>query len=656
MTAGVLAETMSEAAPAGTAALGLTAALVGAFLVSVVWMGLALGALYRRVGARGALAWIPVVRYAVMAHLTQSSVAGTVVARVVTAAGLVTWGCGVYLASSSTIALAGLGVAIVAGATAWMMWIVQTRRFGLDHSLPTGLTVVAAVAPGLWAAIVGWGSLVRPVSGTLPVRAPAVDDAPVAEVAEVEPVAVAVAAAPFAPVAAPAVEPVEAFAEPAAEAVAEPVTQPVTPPVTPPEVSVWGIAPAAGLWSNPEPVEPPVDQMYPVEPFTGSDGYPEDETLVPARPAPPEPDATAPVEPEPAPEPEADASAPVDEPALRTSPYATLAPRDLDDEPDGSARLSPYAELAPREPARLAEDAAWEAAMATPAPGTEVPAVDPEPAPEVAPAFLDIAAVEVEPEPEPLDEAPEPEPEPTLPPVHVEPTPTAPLSPYLRGGAAAPPAAPAGVPTFAMPAAFAAVPELEPEPVPEASVVAPAPAPVPAPAATTAPPVDPAPPTIEHHIVAPPPRTLPAPETGPDGAAEPTTVPIPAVAAPAEDDRTQVSARVREAWELVTSEGGTYRFDSTTVLLGRLGGLPPIDGTRRLDLADSTRTVSKSHARLRLERGGWWVEDLGSTNGTYLVDPEGREAQVPEGVPTPVAGRLILGDVEVQIRRRGGAA
>lgn len=29
-------------------------------------------------------------------------------------------------------------------------------------------------------------------------------------------------------------------------------------------------------------------------------------------------------------------------------------------------------------------------------------------------------------------------------------------------------------------------------------------------------------------------------------------------------------------------------------------------------------TVSRAHARFSCEAGGWWVEDLGSTNGTFV--------------------------------------
>ncbi|WP_062290575.1 FHA domain-containing protein [Demequina phytophila] len=539
MTAGVLTEVADELALGAPGGFALAGAVVGGFVVGLVWMGLALGAVYRKVGARAALAWIPVVRYAVLAHLTQSTVAGTVIARAVAGLGLATWAFGALLASSSTIALAGLGLAAVAGTAAWVMWIVQTHRFGLDHSLPAGLPVLAAVAPGLWAAVVGWSGLVRPVSGTVPVSAVAPgDDAPVAEPSSLT--------AP----AAPAVAPETAVDE-------EPAPTPS-----------WGFtAPAA-------------EEMHPIEPFTG-----DDEVVEPVA--------------EPAPT--------TERIVTRESPYASLARHGIEDSLR-TERRSPYAELAPRDlpdadPGIPSEESAWEAAVEA------VPAATPEAAPE----------------PE-RDQAPEPADEPATPvvaaPVYVEPTPTVPISPYMRGGAAAPPQAPAAVPTFEMPQAPAPAPAVEPAAEP-----------------------DTVPPGYHAAIIPPPPPPAPTAQEE-----------VPAASSPDvdhdHDDRTQVSTRQREAWELLTSEGGLHRFDASAVLLGRQGGLPPVDGTRRLDLADSTRTVSKAHARLVLQSGTWWVEDLGSTNGTYLVDPDGREAQVPEGVPTPVAGRLILGDIEVEIRRR----
>ncbi|MDN4476056.1 FHA domain-containing protein [Demequina sp. SYSU T00192] len=660
MTAGVLTEVVGEATMRGATGIAVVGAAVLAYAAGLVWMGLALGAIYRKVGARQARAWIPVARYAELAQLTQSTVAGTVAARVATAIGLAVWCYGAYLAGSAPVALTGVAIASVAAVTAWTLWIVQTHRFGLDHSLSGALPVLAAIAPGLWAAVVGWSSMVRPISGTVPVRAPQADE----EAAEAADDAV-LATVPAG----------DGHAEAAVEAPA------------------WGATPAAALWARAPEDRPDVAAMYPVEPFTGSDGYPEDEPMpgsagvrqreaatsqaeperaptaaepeqAPAvdvaaseaaapEPAPEEPAAA--IADEPVPEPsEASATepAPTTEPLpTRRSPYASLAPRDLADETPAVERRSPFADLAPR--ALPSEEAAWTAAVGEDAAPAEPPAASsPTPAQPSAPADeARPAAADREPEPE-LESEPKPEPESARPeaPAFVEPTPTMPISPYMRGGAAAPPRVPSSVPTFEMPQAPEPIAEPEPvaEPVAEPAA-APVAEPVP-PADLAAPPAPPAAEPAAHPFVITPPPAAPA---------RPEPAPVPAASSPApepeHDDRTQVSTRQREAWELVTSEGGTHRFDSSSVLLGRLGGMPPIDGTRRLDLADSTRTVSKSHARLVLQRGTWWVEDLGSTNGTYLVDADGREAQVAEGVPTPVAGRLILGDVEVEIRRRSTA-
>ncbi|WP_062304073.1 FHA domain-containing protein [Demequina subtropica] len=614
MTERVAMDVTGEVVTIGLEPALLAGGLIGAFVIAIVWMGVALGAVYSKVGARGSLAWIPVVRYAVLAHLTQSSVAGTVIARIVAGLGSLTWILGLTVVDSSTVALAGLGTASVAGIVAWAMWIVQTHRFGLDHALSPSLPVLAAIAPGIWAAVVGWGSSLPQAAPVAPAAAPASSTPPAAPPAVAPPVAPV--PPPF-PAAMPTAPPADEPAEP------DPASQ----------QAIWGGTPAAVLWARaPEPAAN-VDDMYPVEPFTGTDGYPRlnaqertgPSALPPAGPSlPPAPapaalapwehpaPSTQPVEQAPAPEPDPDATA---EPVARVSPFASLAPEVL---------------------ARSAEERAWDqSAPEEVAP--EAPAPEPEAAPApVAPAFLAAPAPEpTEPEPE-VEPAPEPEPEPEPPAVppapYIEATPTLPISPYLRGGAAAPPEAPAAVPSFEMPVVppLAAPPAAEPdtEPVePPHAASAPAPATEPGPG-----------------LVPPPPVAPEAPIAA---------MPIPLDDHP--DDRTQVSARQREAWELVTSEGGVYGFDASAVLLGRSGGLPPTDGTRRLDLADSTRTVSKSHARLTLQRGVWWVEDLGSTNGTYVVDAAGHESQAPEGVPTEVTGRLILGDVEVEIRRRGGA-
>lgn len=69
-------------------------------------------------------------------------------------------------------------------------------------------------------------------------------------------------------------------------------------------------------------------------------------------------------------------------------------------------------------------------------------------------------------------------------------------------------------------------------------------------------------------------------------------------------------------------------------------------------LVDSARSVSKTHVLVDVSGGGAWVIDLGSTNGTAVVDAHGRETVCVPGVPTAVPewGGFAAGNVGVQVR------
>lgn len=77
-------------------------------------------------------------------------------------------------------------------------------------------------------------------------------------------------------------------------------------------------------------------------------------------------------------------------------------------------------------------------------------------------------------------------------------------------------------------------------------------------------------------------------------------------------------------------------FTIPEVIIGRSG---------RSDYAITNETVSARHARLSYHHNQWWVEDLNSTNGTYLNDER-------LSVPTVVISgdELRCGKVSLSIR------
>jgi pSer/pThr/pTyr-binding forkhead associated (FHA) protein len=60
-----------------------------------------------------------------------------------------------------------------------------------------------------------------------------------------------------------------------------------------------------------------------------------------------------------------------------------------------------------------------------------------------------------------------------------------------------------------------------------------------------------------------------------------------------------------------TTAGSPRTFSVTEITVGR---------DPNSDLALDDRTISSHHAHLVFRQDQWWVEDLGSTNGTFLND------------------------------------
>ena len=333
---------------------------------------------------------------------------------------------------------------------------------------------------------------------------------------------------------------------------------------------------------------------------------------------------------------------------------------------------------APQFGATAATDASGYALPVPPpptAPGFGVP-----PAPSAAPASSAPAAV-----PPPAPPAPAP-PAPVTPPAPAAPAPQAPPAPTV---ASAPPVAPAspndGPPALVEPPGVihnpwaprpTTTPAVPPAPVVEAPptlippppVSSPAPEPVEAPAAELPPepatiaPV-PAPATIAPAptAITPPPVAEAAPAAAPVSADPPTLAkaPEPELVASEDDDDLDstivVDRRPVVPWKLIADDGFTVDLTGSAAVLGRKPA-PDASGAQAISIPDTTKTLSKVHARLELADGAWTVIDLDSTNGVIIVAADGTEDLLEKGASGVVLERFILGKVGLRVTFEHDAA
>jgi hypothetical protein len=129
---------------------------------------------------------------------------------------------------------------------------------------------------------------------------------------------------------------------------------------------------------------------------------------------------------------------------------------------------------------------------------------------------------------------------------------------------------------------------------------------------------------------------------------------------PADDDEDfgetiVVDRRPRIRYRLEIEGGPSIALTADTVVLGRkpATGEP---GTQDVAVPDTTRTLSKVHARLRLGEDGWVITDLESTNGVVVVAGDGEETLLDRGASAPVTGRFVLGKVGMSVVEEGAKA
>lgn len=284
-------------------------------------------------------------------------------------------------------------------------------------------------------------------------------------------------------------------------------------------------------------------------------------------------------------------------------------------------------------------DDAWrpsaQAAAAAAAADAAAGAADPAPAmPEVL-AETRVTAAEVAPVLPPL-----------TPPVHPSVQPPAPHVPSVPSPEAAAPL---------QEAVLAPEPALAPVPVPT-----PEPAPAPAPAQFSEPVPTPEPAPFPEPVLTPEPVPTPEPAPvvapGPVAGAEslasrsldpePLPEPLPELLDDDLDQTIAVSRRAR--WVLELPDGQQLELAGDDIVVGRK---PTAQGASDvLVIPDSTRTLSKSHARLRLEGDSWTIEDLNSTNGVFTIDAVGEHHELTPGARATATEQLVIGTLEVRLR------
>lgn len=100
--------------------------------------------------------------------------------------------------------------------------------------------------------------------------------------------------------------------------------------------------------------------------------------------------------------------------------------------------------------------------------------------------------------------------------------------------------------------------------------------------------------------------------------------------------------------ELITGEQLVVRGEA---VIGR--SPDPRAGARALRLPDPSRSLSRSHLRLRPDADGLLVHDLGSANGTMIVPRVGPPVVLPpeEAIAIPFGTVIRAGSVTFTVHR-----
>ncbi|WP_448062072.1 RDD family protein [Cellulomonas hominis] len=168
------------------------------------------------------------------------------------------------------------------------------------------------------------------------------------------------------------------------------------------------------------------------------------------------------------------------------------------------------------------------------------------------------------------------------------------------------------------------------------------------------PPPAPAAPSISAVAVAPPPPPPPATTTSPVLGALELTRAVPREPAPVPDALQAAPAPAPSRLRLVFDTGEVVDVEGAGLVGRNPQPGPGVDVAHTVAIADPERSVSKVHLEFAPDGDGLVVVDRGSTNGTVVVDPQGRGRSLAPGVRARLeVGWLVLfGDRSFLIEQR----
>ena len=221
---------------------------------------------------------------------------------------------------------------------------------------------------------------------------------------------------------------------------------------------------------------------------------------------------------------------------------------------------------------------------------------------------------------------------------------------HTTGSFAVPPVVPFANPWSLdeAPAVSAPAPLPEPEPATPEPVAEPEPA-TPEPVAAE--------PEPEPEVAAEPAPSIPPGSSAPDPVEPDPVEPEPELEPEPEDERTILSPRSRviAPWLLILDTGERIEVGGESVVVGRKPASIE-HGVPGITIPDSTKTLSKVHARLDRVGDHWTLTDLGSTNGSAIIESGGRERLLARGGSDVIRGRFLLGEVGMVLVRNPEAA